>query len=264
MKGKRQFTQSEASRIRSLITQKLGAHKTEQKGIRDKIRAIGFYYTDFSSSKHGYTVEDFDSLIAQKLISIIGLSSAEVPPTIISTPINSPKIFPIPINIDYNNIESIKNSGFEGFAKIGDIQHDMSKIPNDKGIYLIIWSNSAKPKFVVQGTGGYFKSKNPNVLLAELENNWVDNTQVIYIGKAGGEGVKSTLKSRINEYLKFGQGKAIGHQGGRFIWQIENNQDLIVCWKTLKDDEPSDMEKDLIKDFIAQYGKLPFANLKIG
>jgi excinuclease UvrABC nuclease subunit len=82
----------------------------------------------------------------------------------------------------------------------------------------------------------------------------VDNTKVVYIGKA------TSLRSRLREYFGFGQGKNVGHYGGRLIWQIKYSQDLIVCWKSLTID-PRQFEADLIKQFVQTYGCRPFANL---
>lgn len=61
MKGKSKFTQKEADKILELIAQKLQASRGRQKQIWDKIRAIGFYWSDFYSLKRkgGYTQEDF-------------------------------------------------------------------------------------------------------------------------------------------------------------------------------------------------------------
>jgi hypothetical protein len=61
MKGKKIFTQNEADQILKLIEEKLKTSKSKQKGVRDKIRGIGFYYSDFSNQKipGGYTQDDF-------------------------------------------------------------------------------------------------------------------------------------------------------------------------------------------------------------
>jgi len=59
MKGKSTFTQIEAMAIKKLIEQKQGADKESQKRIRDEIRKLGFYITDFTTKKK-YTVEDFE------------------------------------------------------------------------------------------------------------------------------------------------------------------------------------------------------------
>ncbi|WP_164123031.1 hypothetical protein [Sphingobacterium sp. xlx-130] len=64
MKGKDTFTTEEATKIIALIEAKLKAGKEEQKKIRDKIRALGFYSTDFGMGPgYGYTVEDFKNVV---------------------------------------------------------------------------------------------------------------------------------------------------------------------------------------------------------
>jgi GH18 family chitinase len=73
MKGKTTFTQTEVDKIKELIIEKLRTTPNKQKVIRDKIRKIGFYYTDFSQAKvkGGYTVEDFELLISSGMIKIV-------------------------------------------------------------------------------------------------------------------------------------------------------------------------------------------------
>lgn len=71
MKGNREFTEDEANKIRNLIKQKLLASTNEQKGNRNKIRDLKFYFSDFSDKK-GYTVDDFNQLIKSGQIRING------------------------------------------------------------------------------------------------------------------------------------------------------------------------------------------------
>ena len=59
MKGKNTFTKEEASKIEALIELKVKSEATKQKSIRAKIRAFGFYASDFPSIKKGYTGNDF-------------------------------------------------------------------------------------------------------------------------------------------------------------------------------------------------------------
>ena len=61
MKGKNRFTNNEINQLKILIEQKVISSKYEQKKIRDKIRKIGFYFTDFSNEK-GYTVNDLEDI----------------------------------------------------------------------------------------------------------------------------------------------------------------------------------------------------------
>jgi len=161
----------------------------------------------------------------------------------------------------FNDVRSIQAAGFIGFKTIEELFNDSSDIPHIKGIYLIINPNYSTPKFLSIGSGGYFKGKNPNVSLENLKAHWVDDSMIVYIGKAGGEGKKATLFSRLKQYFQFGQGRNVGHWGGRLIWQLEYYKELIVCWKPLPDEEPRLVESLYLKRFIKEYSKLPFANL---
>jgi len=161
------------------------------------------------------------------------------------------------------NREFFQAQGFEGFKNMGELMDGAStQIPAQKGVYVVLRERVSAPKFLPKGTGGFFKGKNPNVSIAELEANWVEDTPVVNIGKAGGVGSSATLQKRLGQYLRFGQGANVGHWGGRYIWQLSDSRDLIVCWKTLYSDDPRDVERQMIEDFKAIHaGKRPFANL---
>ncbi len=100
-----------------------------------------------------------------------------------------------------------------------------------------------------------------NLQLDILKSNWIENTVVVYIGKAGASGKDATLRIRLKQYFSFGKGNNIGHYGGRLIWQLKNSKDLLVAWKPLTEEEPRTVEANLIQDFVSQYSKRPFANL---
>ncbi len=160
----------------------------------------------------------------------------------------------------FDSVDHLKDEGFTGFKKIGDLIEDQSHIPNGKGVYLVVHKAKDKPEFIMPGVGGCFKERDPNTSRQKLESNWVDKNVVIYIGQAGGGKSNQTLRKRIRQYMKFGQGENVPHWGGRYIWQIENYRDLLICWKTT-DQDPRDIEKNLILGFQKIYGKRPFANL---
>ncbi|WP_291125250.1 DNA-deoxyinosine glycosylase [Flavobacterium sp. UBA6031] len=70
MKGKSKFTQSDINAIIALIRMKLKASTSEQAAIRNKIRALGFYASDFGIGG-GYTENDFlqaTTIIGEKKI----------------------------------------------------------------------------------------------------------------------------------------------------------------------------------------------------
>ena len=95
--------------------------------------------------------------------------------------------------MDFKDIEQIKKAGFLGFKTMKELFADSSSIPKIMGVYLIL-NQTKKIEFLTVGTGGHFKGKNPNVSLSGLKEHWVDDTIVVYIGKAGKAGSKATLR----------------------------------------------------------------------
>lgn len=81
MKSKQSFTRAEAEEIVNLINEKLKATPTKQKGIRDKIRKIGFYASDYGF-RDGYTAEQF-----LQVANIVGGKSPDKPVSEIKAPI---------------------------------------------------------------------------------------------------------------------------------------------------------------------------------
>lgn len=61
MKGKSQFTKEEAREIEYLIELKLQSDSMKQRSVRNKIRKLGFYASDFGL-RGGYTITDFRSV----------------------------------------------------------------------------------------------------------------------------------------------------------------------------------------------------------
>jgi hypothetical protein len=161
----------------------------------------------------------------------------------------------------FESIQTLKASGFSGFKSVRELWNDHSAIPNERGVYLIINPDCSANKFLIKGVGGFFKQKDPNVSIYELEKNWIPDCHVVYIGQAGGNSSSATLRKRLKQYLDFGKGKSVGHYGGRLIWQLANHPDLTIAWKALKENDPKIIERQLLNDFRNHYGKMPFANL---
>lgn len=159
---------------------------------------------------------------------------------------------------DYQTmVDKLTQLGFKGFNPVGFLMMTCRDIPKSQGVYVVLRKNTGNPEFLEIGTGGFFKSKDPNVSISELEANWVADTPVMYIGKAG----EGRLRKRIHEYMRFGKEENVGHWGGRYIWQLVNANDLIVCWCETEEDS-RDVEVEMIKKFKEEFGKRPFANLK--
>lgn len=163
--------------------------------------------------------------------------------------------------MDYKNFKSMKEFGFEGYIPIRQLLQDHSIVPHTKGVYMVLYIPDEVPEFLSKGSGGFFKGRDPNVPIDELKSRWIQDTKVIYIGKAGGGKSSATLNSRIKQFLKFGSGKNVSHYGGRVIWQIEDIDHLIICWKELLTEDPNDVKNALIKSFKKIHRKKPFANM---
>jgi hypothetical protein len=163
--------------------------------------------------------------------------------------------------MNFCNIEEIKKNGFAGFKTVQFLWNDKSILPKQKGVYLVLNPDYKNTKFIFPGVGGFFKGKNPNVSMEELKENQVQDSLVVYIGKAGTADGKANLNKRLGQFLRFGQGKNVGHWGGRYIWQLANHKDLIICWKVTEDEEPREIELRLIYEYLQKFHKLPFANL---
>lgn len=265
MKGRKEFTVEESLQLEKLITQKLNASSLEQKSIRNKIRALGFYASDFGIGG-GYTVADFRRVVkilgkADSVLQQSNISKAVVTKTATQDLLNTSSR---KITLDHSQsvIPQLKTLGFKGFETIENIRRtNYVMLPKERGIYIIFYTADST-KFLSVGTGGAFKGKNPNVSIDELERNWVNNVPILYIGKAGGENGSATIHSRLKQYFRFGEGKPVGHWGGRYIWQLAKADAMIVCWLELPDAIPAQIETALIKEFSAHYGQRPFANLK--
>ena len=130
-----------------------------------------------------------------------------------------------------------------------------------RGVYLVFRTNPTAPRFLSNSTCGSFNGRDPTVSLPELMTNWVNNAKVVYIGKAGGSGSNATLQGRLGQYMEIGLGKKVGHWGSRYIWQLADYRDLLVAWLPTPNEEPEEVETDLIEAFRREYGQRPFANL---
>ena len=152
--------------------------------------------------------------------------------------------------------EKLMNEGFEGFLSVKYLKECFSHagVPKTEGVYMILRLKDSTPQFLAVGTGGYFKGLEPNVGVDVLRDKWVDGEPIVYIGKA------NDINSRLRQYMRFGSEKNVGHRGGRYIWQLADSDELVVCWKRIEN--PREVENAMIVDFKNNHnGQRPFANL---
>jgi hypothetical protein len=149
--------------------------------------------------------------------------------------------------------KALEQAGFTGWVPFKEMQAE-DKVPKTGGVYVVTRTEIGPPSFLKKNIGGWFKGKDPTVPAQALTANWVDGAEVVYIGKA------DELRRRLGQFAKFGAGEAIGHWGGRLIWQLANSETLLVTWRETPGKVPREVEIAMIEDFRAAYGKPPFAN----
>ena len=156
--------------------------------------------------------------------------------------------------------EALEHGEFRGFVRFADL--DVADVPAAPGVYVVVRTSEEPPRFTAESGAGRFKAKDPAVAVDVLEKNWVEGPEVLYIGKAtAGSAGRRGLQKRIDEYRRHGAGEPVGHWGGRFIWQLEDRDDLLVAWNPVEEDA-SAVESRMLGDFKERYGALPFANLR--
>jgi hypothetical protein len=70
MKGSRRFSKESAAEIRRLLGAVRRAEPPQQKGLRQRIRDLGFFISDFNRPASGFTPGDFDDLVAAGQIEV--------------------------------------------------------------------------------------------------------------------------------------------------------------------------------------------------
>jgi len=161
----------------------------------------------------------------------------------------------------FQSTQWIKNQGFNGFKTIAELQvSKLMSVPKSPGVYLILKNHITKPEFLAKSPAGWFKGKDPSIDPVELRMRWISESPILYIGKAGSSGSRSTLRSRIKSYLSHGEGRKVGHWGGRAIWQLIDSEQLIVSWRIICSEEPREFEKRWLEKFQNVFGSWPFAN----
>jgi hypothetical protein len=152
-------------------------------------------------------------------------------------------------------IEGLTANGFTGFESVRTlVATRYASVPRRPGVYVVVRVNANPPRFRTQSVGGWFKGVDPTAPVAVVKAAWVASSPVLYIGMAG-----SNLHERVRALVRFGTGHAIGHRGGRYLWQVMGSADLVVAWKPAK--AARRLETQLLAAFERAYDRLPFANL---
>lgn len=151
--------------------------------------------------------------------------------------------------------------GFEGFVRFADLP--TTPVSSSGGVYVVLRESDDPPSFRPSSGAGRFKGRDPSVAPETLASAWVPGERLPYIGRATpGHTGRRGIAKRLDEYRRHGAGEPVGHWGGRYIWQLADQEHLLVAWKP--NDDPTAAETDLLDEFIDDHDRLPFANLRRG
>lgn len=90
-----------------------------------------------------------------------------------------------------------------------------------------------------------------------LSLNGISEDGLLYIGKANASNGRG-LKKRITEFVKYGYGLCNNHRGGRAVWQLENNKELLL--EIIECPNPEEIEHQKLLAYKQIYEDYPFAN----
>ena len=151
-------------------------------------------------------------------------------------------------------------TGFYGFLSIQYLHtHGFSSISNKNGVYMVCIPQVFSKKILGSTTAiEAYKEQSLLYTVEELERKWVEESDILYIGKAGSK--SNHLQQRIRQFVRYAYSEGNNHRGGRALWQLENCHSLLIGYKEVLD--AREAERSLICEFQTKFGKRPFANFR--
>jgi len=156
----------------------------------------------------------------------------------------------------------LKQHNISNFSTFEELHKSNCRdIPDKCGVYIVFCPLSFKVQFKASTDGlEQYNSRELTVSIQALQDKWVPQTHILYIGKAGG--TSNTLLKRVRQYVRYGYREVQNHRGGRYIWQLEGDKNLLIGYKVLINEDAKMYEENMLTQFEEHFHKLPFANLK--
>lgn len=154
--------------------------------------------------------------------------------------------------------EGLEARGWEGFTPLATL--DSREVPAVPGVYVVLRDDVSEPEFLPERPQASDRQAY-SYTGSDLRSRWVLDASVLYIGQAG-----TSLRTRLRQYRRFGEGSGLNHKGGRSIWHLADADRLTVAWRQLPvvfdGLGTGTAESGLIRRFKeAHGGSRPFANL---
>ncbi len=152
----------------------------------------------------------------------------------------------------------LEKAGFKGWIAARDLVKAL--IPaRVQGVYLAFREGAEPPTFLLTSAAGTHKGRDPTMAVPKLEEAWIRDSKVVYIGKAH-QTASSDLQKRVWAFVRQGRGRKAGHWGGRSTWQLADGPEVLIAWMKT-DDDAREIESQLLEAFVERYRRLPFANM---
>lgn len=148
-----------------------------------------------------------------------------------------------------------------------EIDDSTLDIPNEEGYYMIYTPSD----FIIriredtdaidtyQGRSLLYPISILEKKLSDISLIKDDDKYLFYIGKADKSNGRG-LKKRISEFVNYGYGACNNHRGGRAIWQIANNKELLLDYIVCQN--AAQTESFLLMTYREKHNTYPFANWK--
>jgi hypothetical protein len=169
-------------------------------------------------------------------------------------------------SLEDRNLSETEPAKFELIGTIGELMKTkLPKVPalTQSGVYQIRIHSGYKVGFRTEKEIEEAKNVISSWSLLQLEDKWVTNTTVIYIGLAGARSPRS-LRKRLSDLLRHGNGKTTDrgpHAGGDILWTLTGYEDFeIWVMPTGDPPRPRNVERKMLAEFVNRHSKLPFAN----
>lgn len=155
------------------------------------------------------------------------------------------------------NSAGLEARGWEGFLPLATL--DTSAVPRVPGVYAVLRESGAAPELLAERPHATARQAS-SYSESDLRSRWVSGARVLNIGRAA-----TSLRNRLRQYRKFGEGTGLNHKGGRAIWQLSDPDSLTVAWRKLPGTYDGLSTRAAESGLIAKFqeahgGAKPFAN----